>query len=83
MRGFFKAPETGRYRFHLSSDDLSWFWLDDEQKSYPDSENPNPREFEPHEAICDRQAWCPLRRWYNELPEQYNQKSDFIALQKD
>ena len=21
MTGFFKAPETGRYRFHLSSDD--------------------------------------------------------------
>ena len=28
MNGFFKAPETGRYRFHLSADHESWLWLD-------------------------------------------------------
>jgi hypothetical protein len=45
MTGFFKAPETGRYRFHLSADDASWFWLDDEQKSYPDADSPDPKVF--------------------------------------
>ena len=83
MTGFFKAPETGLYRFHLSSDDESRFWLDNTSKSYPDENSPEPRVFDDNEAICHRNYWCPLRRWYNELPERFQQKSEFINLIKD
>ena len=67
MKGFFKAPETGRYRFHLSSDDQSRFWLDETENTYPD---PNgPRVFADNEYKCYRNYWCSLRRFYSELPE--------------
>jgi hypothetical protein len=68
MKGFFKAPESGKYRFHLSSDDGSALWLDDTSRSFPDASNPSEREFQDHEHICIRTVASPWRRWYNEFP---------------
>jgi hypothetical protein len=69
MKGFFKAPESGTYRFHLSSDDQSRFWLDHTEKSFPDASDPSERVFEDNESVCYRPHWTPWRRWYNEIPE--------------
>ena len=71
LKGFFKAPETGRYRFHLSSDDGSKFWLDEAERSYPE-EDGGPRVFSDSETKADRSYYCPVRRFYNELPERVN-----------
>lgn len=78
MKGFFKAPETGRYRFHISSDDMSKFWLDETERSYPDTNGP--RVFANDESKADRAAYCPLRRFYNEQPQRYEERSDFLLL---
>ena len=67
MKGFFKAPETGRYRFHVSSDEGSRFWLDETENSYPDSNGP--RIFTDEESKAYRNYNSALRRFYTELPE--------------
>ena len=83
MKGFFKAPESGKYRFHLSSDDESALWLDNTWRSFPDASDPSERKFLDDELICIRNVWNPWRRWYNEFPQLSKTNSDFISLHKD
>jgi hypothetical protein len=64
--GFFKAPESGRYRFHISSDDQSKLFLD-ENAYDPETQSAAPS-FRDSDAIANRNRACLWRDFYAEYP---------------
>ena len=92
--GWFKAPETGEYRFHLSGDDVSELYLN---KTPFDADSASQRRLQTdagtigypapslgkEHLIADRNSASEWRQYYNEVPKTQNDQSDWINLEKD
>jgi hypothetical protein len=94
IQGFFRAPEDGRYRFHLSSDDSSRLFFDtstpyDDVTRVPIEEPA----FEHDDAIAFRWSACSWRNYFaeavgtvtiptNEQPNVHNSRSAWFDLEK-
>jgi hypothetical protein len=84
LDGFFKAPETGRYRFYLTSDDYSNLFLDYENPFDPDAPATDAPEFNDNDFIAKRNHWCEWRHYWAEMPlRNHNTTSQWIQLTKD
>jgi hypothetical protein len=78
--GFFKAPEPGRYRFHISSDDQSKLFLD--ENAYDPATQSAAPTFIDNDAIARRSHYSLWRDFYSEYPFTTS-ASSWITLEKD
>jgi hypothetical protein len=77
--GWFKAPETGKYRFYISGDDVTQLYfkrtpfdVDEISQEKPDFNN--------DDMIASRQRYSKWRQYFNEVPQTQNERSEWISL---
>jgi hypothetical protein len=77
--GYFKAPAQGRYKFHISSDDNSALYLD--ENAY-DADSPQAATFGNDNKISERGYNCPWRDFFAEMPPTMQTASEWIDLEE-
>ena len=75
--GYFQAPAAGRYAFHISSDDNSRLYLD--ENAY-DADSPQPPTFGPERAV--RNNHCAWRDFFAEMPPTMQTATEWIDLEE-
>jgi hypothetical protein len=75
--GYFKAPATGSYKFHISSDDNSRLYLD--ENAY-DKTSPQEPDFGPEKA--NRGYNCAWRDFFAEMPSTMPTATEWIDLEE-
>lgn len=80
MDGWFKAPETGKYRFYIACDDVCHLNLD---KDHPYGTEGSDITNDDLNQVCYRTSWTSWRNYYDEAgKENHKQISDWIDLEK-
>jgi len=79
LDGWFKAPATGDYRFHISGDDVTQLYFKETpfDASQISQEKPD---FTSGDKIASRDRFSHWRQYYNEVPQTQNERSEWIGL---